>query len=198
LLDFLRCVVTLYPQIYLGLFSVPAPLSDQLAGSSAGFFCLLTMNRSSFQTPEPSSRVALPVSGPLDAVRVDSPCRVSWDEMAGGDRVRFCPHCRLNVFNLSAMSRQEAEALVSGVTGRLCVRFFRRPDGTVMTDECQGGPGGAGRLWLAALLIALGLAAFSGIALLQYLPTLQTMDHPFHPGGAEPPPVEVVGKDCRP
>jgi len=44
------------------------------------------------------------------------------------------------VFNLSAMTRGEAERLVQNKgEGRLCVRFFRRADGTLLTEDCPVG-----------------------------------------------------------
>ena len=66
----------------------------------------------------------------LGSVRVASPCKASWDKMEGDYRVRSCEACQHKVYNLSAMSRAEAETLVAGTEGRLCVRFYRRPDGT--------------------------------------------------------------------
>jgi len=75
----------------------------------------------------------------LDQLRVASPCQVSWDEMQGDDRRRFCSHCRLNVYNLSEMSRDEAEAFVQKSEGRTCVRFFQRADGTMITRDCPVG-----------------------------------------------------------
>jgi hypothetical protein len=75
----------------------------------------------------------------LEGLRVASPCEVPWVTMKGDDRVRHCGACRLNVYNLSAMSRGEAEALVRNAEGRLCVRFFRRADGTVLTQDCPVG-----------------------------------------------------------
>jgi len=76
----------------------------------------------------------------LDRVDVAAPCPASWDEMTGDDRTRFCDLCRKNVYNLSDMSRREAEALVR-VAGeqRTCIRFYRRPDGTVLTENCPIG-----------------------------------------------------------
>jgi Carboxypeptidase regulatory-like domain len=59
--------------------------------------------------------------------------------MAGDDRVRYCGQCRLNVYNLSAMSAKEAENLVASREGRLCVRFYQRRDGTVLTKDCPVG-----------------------------------------------------------
>lgn len=75
----------------------------------------------------------------LDQVEVASPCHEEWDLMVGSDRVRFCERCALNVYNLSAMSQPEAELLVLQTEGRLCVRFFRRPDGTMLTENCPVG-----------------------------------------------------------
>ncbi len=75
----------------------------------------------------------------LNDIRIASPCPADWDVMAGDDRVRFCGECRLNVYNLSDMTRQEAEALVKQHEGRLCVRFYRRADGTLLTRDCPKG-----------------------------------------------------------
>lgn len=75
----------------------------------------------------------------LGRVRVAAPCAEDWDEMRGDERVRFCQRCSLNVYNLSAMSRREAERLVLGAEGRLCVRFYRRRDGTILTQNCPTG-----------------------------------------------------------
>lgn len=59
--------------------------------------------------------------------------------MAGDDRVRYCGQCHLNVYNLSAMSAQEARKLVAKREGHLCVRFYQRRDGTVLTKNCPKG-----------------------------------------------------------
>jgi len=59
--------------------------------------------------------------------------------MTGDNRVRFCDHCRLNVYNISELSRFEAEALIASTEGRLCARLFRRADGTVLTKDCPVG-----------------------------------------------------------
>ena len=75
----------------------------------------------------------------LDDIRVASPCTASWDDMTGGDRVRFCAACQKNVFNLSAMKRSEAQALVEASEGKVCARFYRRADGTVLTADCPVG-----------------------------------------------------------
>jgi hypothetical protein len=73
----------------------------------------------------------------LDIINVANPCTVPWDSMAGNEEVRFCTHCRQHVYNLSEMNRADAKALVQRSEGHLCVRFYRRADGTVVTRNCQ-------------------------------------------------------------
>ena len=75
----------------------------------------------------------------LDEVRVAAPCPKRWDDMLGGDRVRFCRSCEKNVYNLSEMTRDEAENLLQTHEGGLCVHFYRRSDGTIMTQNCPVG-----------------------------------------------------------
>src|SRR5258706_1933737 len=75
----------------------------------------------------------------LDHVRVAAPCTSDWDQMIGSERVRFCGQCSLNVYNLSSMTRSDAEALIARTEGRLCVRFYRRSDGTIITKDCPVG-----------------------------------------------------------
>ena len=103
---------------------------------------------------------------PLDKVDVAAPCPARWEDMKGGERVRFCEQCRLNVYNLSSMERAEAERLVNETEGRLCVRFFRRADGTMLTDDCPVGLVARARkeLGRAVALIAgiLGVGACGG------------------------------------
>ena len=79
---------------------------------------------------------ALPL---LDHVRVASPCDANWDEMVGDDKSRYCGKCEKNVFNLSAMGREEAEVLMLEKDGSLCIRMYRRKDGTVLTQDCPVG-----------------------------------------------------------
>jgi len=59
--------------------------------------------------------------------------------MLGNDQVRFCQECKLNVYNLSGMSREQAEDIIRAKEGNLCVRFYRRSDGTVLTQNCPVG-----------------------------------------------------------
>jgi hypothetical protein len=56
--------------------------------------------------------------------------------MEGDDKVRHCDQCDQRVYNLSNMSRVEAEELIQKREGKMCVQFYRRPDGTVVTRDC--------------------------------------------------------------
>jgi hypothetical protein len=75
----------------------------------------------------------------LDNLRVATPCHASWEAMKGDERARFCGECRKHVYNLSAMSRAEATSLLAERGETLCVRFYQRADGTVLTGDCPVG-----------------------------------------------------------
>ena len=75
----------------------------------------------------------------LARVRVATPCPVSWSNMEGDERVRFCRQCELNVYNISEMTKAEAESLIAREEGRLCSRMYRRADGTILTKDCPVG-----------------------------------------------------------
>ena len=126
----------------------------------------------------------------LDNVRVASPCSASWDQMEGDEQVRFCRHCDRNVYNLSGMSRQEAEALVRDREGRLCVRFYRRRDGTLLTDNCPVGLRRA-RRWLLAHVGGI-TAAFGLVALLGSVANAATFKKIRHSQLAQTEPFRTV------
>ena len=72
----------------------------------------------------------------LDVIQIDRPCDADWDAMSGDDARRFCESCQLQVHNLSAMSRRDAEQVVqSGRSGRVCVQIQRDHRGRVLTRE---------------------------------------------------------------
>jgi hypothetical protein len=76
---------------------------------------------------------------PLDKIKVAAPCTADWRHMYGDERVRFCGQCSQNVYNLSALTREQAEDLILRHEGRLCVRFYQRKDGTVLINNCPVG-----------------------------------------------------------
>lgn len=92
----------------------------------------------------------------LNQISVASPCAEPWDTMRGDDQVRHCDRCDKNVYNISVMRLEDIAELVERKEGRMCVRFFRRTDGTILTDDCPVGVRAAVRrkLALAAAFIA--------------------------------------------
>lgn len=94
----------------------------------------------------------------LGDVRVASPCHADWNEMVGDEQSRFCGQCAKHVFNLSAMTTDQAEALIREKEGRLCVRYYQRADGTVLTADCSVGVRKK-RVKAVAFVAAVGAAA---------------------------------------
>ncbi len=88
--------------------------------------------------------ISLPL---LDRLQIASPCSARWEEMSGDERSRHCAACDRSVYNLSGMGRAEAEAFLQthleadgqGAGGRVCTRFYRRADGTILTADCPVG-----------------------------------------------------------
>jgi hypothetical protein len=71
----------------------------------------------------------------LNDIRVASPCSVPWNQMNGDDRSRHCSQCNQAVYDISALTADEAADLLAS-HGDVCVRLYRREDGTVMTQNC--------------------------------------------------------------
>jgi len=82
-------------------------------------------------------------------IRIASPCRANWQNMEGDARTRFCHQCRKHVYNLSALTAESAAELVRAKEGKLCARFYRRADGTLLhAEDCP--VGFAARQWQRA------------------------------------------------
>jgi len=64
---------------------------------------------------------------------------MSWDRMKGGNKIRYCEQCRLNVYNLAEMSDREVDAIVRKSTGRLCGLLYMRGDRTATLQDCPRG-----------------------------------------------------------
>lgn len=118
-------------------------------------------------------------TNPLDNIKIASPCSMDWDAMIGVGRKRYCGECKLNVYNLSGMTRREAESLLMNSEGRLCVRFYRRQDGSILTQDCPvGWQAVKQRLSrVATAFVSLVFAALSGIGLANYFAKSETENH---------------------
>lgn len=73
----------------------------------------------------------------LDKVSLAKPCGQNWDEMVGNERERFCGDCCLNVYNLSSMTRGEAEEFLQVRNdGSVCLNYICDDKGKIKTDDC--------------------------------------------------------------
>lgn len=96
----------------------------------------------------------------LNDLRIATPCRASWEAMRGDDRVRFCDSCSKHVYDVSGMTAEAAVTLIRESEGRLCLRLYRRKDGTVLTADCPVGVRSALRRRLVRLATA-GVVVFA-------------------------------------
>lgn len=102
----------------------------------------------------------------LGRVRIASPCPMSWNDMEGDDQVRFCHECKLNVYNLSSLTKPEAESLLKKHEGRLCIGYYQRADGTIITSNCPVGLRAARKAstWIACKVAAAVVILFQAVA----------------------------------
>jgi hypothetical protein len=98
----------------------------------------------------------------LDDLQIAQNCPADWNKMIGTNRVRLCGDCKLHVYNFSELTRSEAEKVVIENEGKFCGRFYRRPDGTILTKDCPLAERfllagldatSKGLAWLAAFLV---------------------------------------------
>jgi len=75
----------------------------------------------------------------VNNLRVASPCSVGWETMSGDERVRRCDSCEMNIYNVSEMTKKEVENLILKRESRVCIRLYKRTDGTVLTKDCPVG-----------------------------------------------------------
>jgi hypothetical protein len=109
----------------------------------------------------------------LDGIRIASPCSANWDDMVGDERVRFCGSCTKNVYNIAGMTRDEANVLFrENEGGRVCLRIFKRADGTVITADC---PEGVKKKRIRRLAMVAGGLAASAAAAVAGLGSSRTM-----------------------
>lgn len=137
---------------------------------------------------------------PLNNINIASPCPADWEQMYGDDRKRFCGDCKLNVYNLSGMTRDDAERLITNHEGRLCVRYCRRADGSIITADCPVGWAKVKqrtRLYATAIA-SLVIAMFTGVLFVSLFskgrPTIGILRSPF----PTPTPERLMGAIAMP
>lgn len=126
----------------------------------------------------------------LDNLRIASPCNEDWEKMTGDDRVRHCAACDKDVYNLSVMARADAERLLRERLGGICVRLYKRADGTVITSDC---PVGLKKKRIRRLAYgALGGGALTAAGALSLFTTQGKPAHAVMNGAPDIGPINVV------
>lgn len=98
---------------------------------------------------------------------IAAPCSEKWDDMTGDDRARLCAKCDLHVVNTFMLTDEEVLATLARVHKgeRVCMRIYRRPDGTFMTRNCPVGIQKIReRVYKAAVWMAGGLSLMLSLA----------------------------------
>jgi hypothetical protein len=132
----------------------------------------------------------------LNEIQIDLPCRETWSGMKGDHRVRHCHRCNQSVTDLSQLTDDEAAALITGSEGRICLRVWRRRDGSVVTRD--------GHRWTQRLLSSwqrvVGIASFFGfLGLSGCTPVLGGMAHIIAPPSTAPTTLPAsMGGQLRP
>lgn len=140
---------------------------------------------------EAVAKSRLPV---LPNIKVATPCSADWNVMSGDERVRACGACNKNVYNLSTLTREEAESLITEKEGRLCVRYYQRKDGTILLKDCSVGikQKRKRRVLAAGVIAMLGGGVFAAIKLSKPSVTSQGPHFELTPSAeivpVEPPP----------
>ena len=99
----------------------------------------------------------------LDRVYLETPCSSDWVSMEGNERVRYCSECNRQVHNLSAITKREAEELLTNADGKLCGRFDRDDRGNMITADRSGQHSSCVRLPRFART---AIAAFLGVGVI--------------------------------
>jgi hypothetical protein len=75
----------------------------------------------------------------LEQIKIATPCEANWDEMMGDERSRHCLSCKKNVYDISELKAEDAVALINDKEGDICIQYYQRHDGTVISQDCSVG-----------------------------------------------------------
>jgi hypothetical protein len=92
----------------------------------------------------------------LDPIRMAFECPLRWEKLVGGDRTRHCADCDKHVFNLSAMTRIEAQQLLDDSETPICIRVEVGADGRARFQPALPGLTASAAVVVAAAIVASG------------------------------------------
>jgi hypothetical protein len=95
----------------------------------------------------------------LSRMTIQDPCSMDWDGMRGDEHARHCASCGKHVFDLTAMTSDQAAEVLHEQDGQICARVFERADGTLVISECQTLAPPAPRPWQFRIRTIMGLIA---------------------------------------
>jgi hypothetical protein len=146
----------------------------------------------------------LPLLHDIAATGLPRVCDATWDDMVGSDRVRACARCERQVFNLSSMTSEEAEAtLRSGLeegARRPCIVYEVDAKGRLLilsSDERAPSASGRKRVFFAAVVVAAALPVAACDAPPKAQPArAATVAEPEPPASSTPsPPASAPSND---
>jgi hypothetical protein len=135
----------------------------------------------------------------LDQVAIDTPCPMKWADLDGDDKQRFCDECSLHVLNLSAMTRTEAEDVLTREASsgqRVCVTLQRDASGAIVSTPERPRFHRLRAFAGAVASVLFGFVPFLG-ACKQTVGDV-TVDPSVDPGGETPCTTELLGEMMLP
>ncbi len=76
---------------------------------------------------------------PIENYKIATACAAVWDGTDSKDRCRYCPTCKLQVYDFSGLELPEAEELILKREDRKNATLFKRADGKFLTADCPVG-----------------------------------------------------------
>jgi len=95
-------------------------------------------------------------------LNIVEPCPKSWGELEGAGTRRFCDQCSLHVVDGSALTQEEAKALVTETSERVCMRLVKDENGKIVHAEAAPKPRAVDRLLRYGLTAVAGVLAACG------------------------------------
>lgn len=76
---------------------------------------------------------------PIENYKTATACVAVWDGTDSKDRCRYCPTCKLQVYDFSGLELPEAEELILKREDRKNATLYKRADGKFLTADCPVG-----------------------------------------------------------
>ncbi|HEY9759288.1 MAG TPA: hypothetical protein V6C97_29285 [Oculatellaceae cyanobacterium] len=101
---------------------------------------------------------------------IAAPCEAEWKDMQGTDRFRTCERCKCTVYDVKRMSLEDAKSLMFTREGKTPETFYKRTDGTFLTQNCPIGLRNRKimqQVWIGAILAVLAVVTLVFVAFIR-------------------------------